>query len=105
MMVFFFVCLLKMFFILFSEKGREGEREAEKHQCLGASHAAPTGDLACNPGMYPDWEPNWLLFDSQAHAQSTELHWPGTLSYIFKSQNIYVHCQCIILKDYMKVFF
>ena len=23
-----------------------------------ASHVAPTGDLACNPGMCPYWEPN-----------------------------------------------
>ena len=36
--------------------GREGEREGEKHQCVIASLAAPTGDLAHNPGMYPDWE-------------------------------------------------
>ena len=33
--------------------GREGEREGEKHQCVDASHAPPTGDLACNPGMCP----------------------------------------------------
>ena len=24
-----------------------------------ASHAPPTGDLAYNPGMCPDWELNW----------------------------------------------
>ena len=40
------------------EKGREGEREGEKHQCLVASHAPPTGDLVHNPGMCPDWELN-----------------------------------------------
>ena len=38
--------------------GREGEREGRKHQCVVASHAAPTGDLACNPSMFPDWELN-----------------------------------------------
>ena len=38
---------------LFLEKGREGGREGEKHQCVVASGAPPTGDLAHNPGMCP----------------------------------------------------
>ena len=38
--------------------GREGEREGEIHQCVVASPAPPTGDLASNPGMCPDWELN-----------------------------------------------
>ena len=37
---------------------REGEREGEKHQYVVVSRAPPTGDLARNPGMYPDWESN-----------------------------------------------
>ena len=41
-----------------------------------ASHVPPTGDLACNPGMCPDWESNQGLLGSQAHTQSTELHQP-----------------------------
>ena len=50
---------LKDFIYLFLERGgREGEREGEKHQCVVASHVPPTGDLACNPGMCPDWESN-----------------------------------------------
>ena len=36
-----------------------------------------TGDLACNLGMYPDWELNWQPFSSQAGAQSTEPREPG----------------------------
>ena len=36
----------------------EGEREGEKHQCVVASFAPPTGDLACNSGMCLDWELN-----------------------------------------------
>ena len=36
------------------------------------SHMPPTGDLACNPGMCPDWEQNWRQFGFQASAQSTE---------------------------------
>ena len=33
--------------------GMEGEREEENHQCVVASQAPPTGDLAHNPGMCP----------------------------------------------------
>ena len=54
--------------------GREGEREGEKHQCMVASCMSPTGDLAHNPGMYPDWELNWQPFGSQVRTQSTEPH-------------------------------
>ena len=37
----------------------------------------PTGDLAHNPGMCPDWESNWRPFGLQAGSQSTEPHQPG----------------------------
>ena len=40
---------------LFLEREREEEREGEKHQCVVATHIPPTGDLAHNPGMCPDW--------------------------------------------------
>ena len=73
--VFFF--FLRFYLFIFRESGREGEREGEKHQCVVASHAPPSGDLARNPGMCPDWEWTWQPFGSQAHAQSTELHQPG----------------------------
>ena len=42
-----------------------------------ASQVPPTGDLACNPGMCPDWELNQRPFGSQAGTQSTEPHQPG----------------------------
>ena len=49
----------KIFYLfIFRERGREGEREGEKHQCVVASHAPPTGDTAHNPGMCSDWESN-----------------------------------------------
>ena len=64
-------------FYLFLERVREGEREGEKHQYVVASHIAPAGDLARNPGMCPDWESNERPFGSQASAQSTEPHQPG----------------------------
>ena len=46
----------------FGERGREGERERnidvrEIHLSV-VSHTPPTRDLACNPGMCPDWELN-----------------------------------------------
>ena len=43
---------------LFLERGREGEREGEKHQCVVAFHMLPTGDLTYNPDMCSDWELN-----------------------------------------------
>ena len=54
----------KILFICF-QRVREGEREGEKYQCAVASHTPPTGDLACNPGMCPDWESNQRPFGSQ----------------------------------------
>ena len=59
----------------------EGEREGEEHHCVVASCAPPTGDLACNPGMCPDWKSNQQPFGSQASAQSTELHQLGLLGF------------------------
>ena len=64
--------------ILFWEVG-EGEREREnidvweKHQSV-ASHMPPTGDLAHNLGIWPDWELNQHPFSPQAGTQSTEPH-------------------------------
>ena len=42
-----------------------------------ASHVPPTGDLACNPGICPDWEWNQRPLALQAGTQSTETHQPG----------------------------
>ena len=54
-----------------------GRRKRGRHQRVIASQAPPTGDLALNPGMCPDWESNQRPFGLQACAQSTELHQPG----------------------------
>ena len=67
--------LFKILFI-FRERGRMGER-GEKHQCVVASCAPPTGDLACTPGVCPDWESNQQPFGLQAATQSTEPDQPG----------------------------
>ena len=54
-----FIGFLNRFLFIFRERGGEGEREGKKHQCVVASCMPPTGDLARNPGMCPDWELNW----------------------------------------------
>ena len=56
---------------------REGKRKGENYQCVVSSCAPPTGDLACNPSMCPDWESNRQPLALQAGTQSTELHQPG----------------------------
>ena len=74
---------LKIFIYLFLERGEGREKEEEKHQCVVASHASPTGDLARNPSMCPDWELNSQPFGLLADTQSTEPHQPG-LRILFK---------------------
>ena len=71
------------YFILFLERERKGEREGEKQQCVIASCTCPSGDLACNPGMCPDWESNQQLFGLQAGTQSTEPHQLGPFICIY----------------------
>ena len=76
-------CFFKRFYYLFLEKGKEGEREEEKHQCVVASLVPPMGDLARNSGMCPDWELNQQPFGSQASTQSTEPHKPEPKVIVF----------------------
>ena len=62
-LIFCYIILLSflkdfIYLFIFRETGREGERDREKHQCVVASCAPFAGDLACNPGMCPDWESN-----------------------------------------------
>ena len=73
---------LKILFTYFQREGKGG-RKREKYQCVVASHVAPTGDLANNPDMCPDWESNLWPFGSQAGIQSTEPHLPGAAVFIF----------------------
>ena len=55
-----YLCLFfkNLFIYFFGVRGRQGEREGEKHQCVVASCMSPTENLARNPGMCPDWESN-----------------------------------------------
>ena len=54
--------LKRLYLFIFRERRKEGDREGEKYQYVVASYMTPTGDLACNPGMCPDWESNLLPF-------------------------------------------
>ena len=54
---------------LFLERGREGEREGEKHQCVVASRVPPIGDLALIPVMC-GIEPATLWFPGGHSIQS-----------------------------------
>ena len=70
--------LFYFYLFIFTERGREGKREGEKHPCVGASHMPHTEDL---PGLQPRHAP-WLEIEPEtlwftAHTQSTELHQPG----------------------------
>ena len=39
----FVVVVLYFYLFIFSERGKEGERKEEKHQCVIASHGPQTG--------------------------------------------------------------
>ena len=85
----------KYFLNLFLERGRQGEREGEKHKYVVACCTPPTGNLAHNPGMCPDWESNRQPFGSQAGTQSTEPHQPG-LGCFFKKTETYTYLYCLL---------
>ena len=78
------VIFLRFYLFIFRE--RKGWREGKKHQCVVASHASTTGNLAHNPGMCPDWELNRQPFDSQADTQPLSLTSQG---YFFFKQSFF----------------
>ena len=60
------IIFFKRFYLfIFRERGKEGEIEGQKYQCVVASPVPLTGDLARKPGMCPDWESNRRPFGSQ----------------------------------------
>ena len=83
------ICCIINFLIFYFQRGKEGERGGEKHQYVVASCVPPTGDLALNPGMCPDWESNQQPFGLQASTQSTEPHQPGAICCILSP--LYLH--------------
>ena len=71
----------------------------------------PTGDLACNPGMCPDWESNQRYFGLQAGAQPTESHQVGLdakfsniLLYLLHIYYLYTFYMYVSMCVYMYVF-
>ena len=70
---------------LFIFREGKGRGKRGKHQCVVPSRAPPTGDLACNPGMCPDWELNQRSFGLQAGTQPTEPHQPGLTTIFHKN--------------------
>ena len=77
------VIALKNYLFIFRDRGREGEREGQKHLCVVAPRTPPTAHLACNPGMCPSWQWNRQSFASQFSAQSTEPYQPRQLEHFF----------------------
>ena len=76
----------KDFIYLFLERGERRRKRGKETSMCGCLSHAPIGDLAINPGMCPDWESNQRAFGLQAHAQSTELHQLGPVSFILYVQ-------------------
>ncbi|KAF6125340.1 hypothetical protein HJG60_009839 [Phyllostomus discolor] len=75
----FHTCLLlffKVFYLFIST-----EREREGNISVWLTVTPPTGDLAHNPGICPDWESNRRPFRLQAGTHSTEPHQPGPYSF------------------------
>ena len=76
-----FLILFIYLFIFREGGGREKERERnidmqQIHRSV-VSCTSSTGDLACNPGMCPDWELNRQSFGLQTSTQPTEPYRPG----------------------------
>ena len=66
-----------IFKFIFETEGKGGRKRGRETSMCGGLLCAPSGDLAPNPGMCPDWELNQQLFGLQASTQSTEPHQPG----------------------------
>ena len=83
-----FLFLKVLFFNLLLESFGKAEkgRETLMYERNGSDcHTPPTGDLACNPSMCPDWESNQWPFGSQAGTQSTEPYQLGREKLVFLS--------------------
>ena len=76
--IYLFVCL----FVLDRGKGKETERNRNINVWLPLMCPLWGPDLACNPGMCPDWELSQHHFGLQAGTQSTEPHQLGQKKYL-----------------------
>ena len=69
---------LKILFIYFLERGEGKEKERKRNINVWLLLVHPLqGNLACSPGMCPDWESNQRPLGLQAGAQSTKPYQPG----------------------------
>ena len=78
--LFLFFRRFNLFFFFRKRKGgrkRERNIDVQRIHWSVASHSPPTGELAGNPSMRPDWESNQRPFGSQAGTLSTEPHSQG----------------------------
>ena len=92
---------LRFHLFIFRERGREGEKEGEKHQCVVAFHKIPTGDLACHPGMCLDQSPTgdplvyrWALNLLSHTSQDLNLFY---LLLLYPVQSLYVYCSLLYI--------
>ena len=53
-----YILFKKFSLFIFRERGKREKEKERNLKCVVASHGPPTGDLAHNPGMCPDWELN-----------------------------------------------
>ena len=74
------------------------------YQCVVFFHTPPTGHLAHNPGLCPDWESNQQPCSSQASVQSTE-HTSQGYYYYFENILYRVPHICSQLLSLCKVHF
>ena len=77
---------LRFYLFISRERGREGE----KYQCMVTSGVVPTGDVAHNPGMCPDWESNQRPFGLQPTLNPLSYTSQG-LTFIFMMCEIVSH--------------
>ena len=60
--------------------GKGGRKRGRELSMCASFCMSPTGDLAHNSGMCPNWESNQQPFGSQAGTQCTEPHQLGHAS-------------------------
>ena len=94
----------RFYLFIFSNRGREGEREGEKRvQDWSVSFYTPlTRDLVRKPGICSDWGSNLWHFSLQTGTQSPEPHQLG-LSWFINWSLIVAHFNCFLIFCYYKL--
>ena len=92
---------VKDFYLFIFRKGKGGRkrgRELYNTSLCGCLSHAPTGDLASNPSMCPDWESNWQPFGLQSYTSQGYIlinfyHW--FVLFLTSKALIYLECMSI----------